>query len=569
MADITLANPVNASLGTLATGYNRCELCDEAFHIFACMWGQVQMLRLCTLLCRSNLTLLEWLSSTGCGASTMLLSSIMCILVPDEATMAAAICSSLAATWAAMPSDVDGCAVYELLVQINLLAGLAWSLLTGKAACEGWISSGPAIRCIFVLFFLVNAFSRLNCDFHNVRKSSSSALMIQFADKLGTSLGIRRSAVDKVGDMSWLRILRFCMYTMSALSIAVPALMWTGYVRAGLCIAWLFCMTLTLTPAFDFALVLVSTMACWVQPQSLTALRWMTLSSTSRMVSFSTSVCLLGPMLVQPAKPMGNTVSAAALWVFLANPLAYATQNANVESWVFPASSAKMCATEVAQQTLAAPAGFVSFVGCVTIGLALLNGVAPYLGLKTQGTWTLFSNLHVENGSTNHYLVPASFQLFGYTLDCVTVTKSNAPMLLDQHAVIGGSSRLGLFGQLAERESIEASIHCSTIMCSDSDDDRTVCLPYKLPYFELRRIISTQAVPMMQDFFVEYSHWGAPHRFEVQDGIPVGCSDPKLMEVPSGFLSKFIAFSSRPAHAMRDGAPEIGARDSIGLPHVD
>jgi hypothetical protein len=45
------------------------------------------------------------------------------------------------------------------------------------------------------------------------------------------------------------------------------------------------------------------------------------------------------------------------------------------------------------------------------IALALLNGLCPYLGLKTQGSFTMFSNLRTEAGHWNHLIVPRAVRL--------------------------------------------------------------------------------------------------------------------------------------------------------------
>lgn len=39
--------------------------------------------------------------------------------------------------------------------------------------------------------------------------------------------------------------------------------------------------------------------------------------------------------------------------------------------------------------------------------IALVNGVSPYLGLKTVANYSMFSNLRTEGGETNHFLIPA------------------------------------------------------------------------------------------------------------------------------------------------------------------
>ena len=61
--------------------------------------------------------------------------------------------------------------------------------------------------------------------------------------------------------------------------------------------------------------------------------------------------------------------------------------------------------------------------------LVLLNGFAPYLGLKTETTFAMFSNLRTEGGETNHYLIPASWQIFDYQRDLVEIIDASNPLL--------------------------------------------------------------------------------------------------------------------------------------------
>lgn len=61
--------------------------------------------------------------------------------------------------------------------------------------------------------------------------------------------------------------------------------------------------------------------------------------------------------------------------------------------------------------------------------IVLLNGVSPYLGLKTENSYAMFSNLKTEGGSSNHYIIPASVQIFDYQKDVVDVVSSSDPSL--------------------------------------------------------------------------------------------------------------------------------------------
>jgi hypothetical protein len=58
-----------------------------------------------------------------------------------------------------------------------------------------------------------------------------------------------------------------------------------------------------------------------------------------------------------------------------------------------------------------------------------LNGLSPYLGLKTEYSFAMFSNLRTEGGVTNHYIVPVSTQIFDFQKDLVEVVASSDPYL--------------------------------------------------------------------------------------------------------------------------------------------
>lgn len=54
----------------------------------------------------------------------------------------------------------------------------------------------------------------------------------------------------------------------------------------------------------------------------------------------------------------------------------------------------------------------LTFAHYAILGVALFNGACPYLGLKTQGSFTMFSNLRTEGGEWNHLLVPERMRVF-------------------------------------------------------------------------------------------------------------------------------------------------------------
>lgn len=60
--------------------------------------------------------------------------------------------------------------------------------------------------------------------------------------------------------------------------------------------------------------------------------------------------------------------------------------------------------------------------------LAFANGVTPYVGLKTVANYSMFSNLHTEEGATNHLLPGVTaLQLTDYERDTVTLVGLEMP----------------------------------------------------------------------------------------------------------------------------------------------
>lgn len=66
--------------------------------------------------------------------------------------------------------------------------------------------------------------------------------------------------------------------------------------------------------------------------------------------------------------------------------------------------------------------------------LFLLNGLSPYLGLKTESSIAMFSNLHTEGGVTNHLVITEPWDVFGYQRDLLKVVKIDDERLARRYA---------------------------------------------------------------------------------------------------------------------------------------
>ena len=58
--------------------------------------------------------------------------------------------------------------------------------------------------------------------------------------------------------------------------------------------------------------------------------------------------------------------------------------------------------------------------------LMILVAISPYLGLRTQSAFTMFSNLETEGNYTNHFIIPNDVQVFDYQKQvCVVETSAD------------------------------------------------------------------------------------------------------------------------------------------------
>lgn len=64
-------------------------------------------------------------------------------------------------------------------------------------------------------------------------------------------------------------------------------------------------------------------------------------------------------------------------------------------------------------------------VFAVGILLLVANSLSPYLGLKTESSFTMFSNLQTEGGYWNHVFIPEAVRVFPYQDQLVRIIDSN------------------------------------------------------------------------------------------------------------------------------------------------
>jgi hypothetical protein len=140
-----------------------------------------------------------------------------------------------------------------------------------------------------------------------------------------------------------------------------------------------------------------------------------------------------------------------------------------------------------------ATSGFAHALLWILPLVTLLNGLNPYLGLRTQLSFSMFSNLRTEGGQSNHLFMPRLLNLGGFQEDLVEILETNDAELerLHEHQLL-------------------------------------------LPYFEFRRAVSGS-----ENVRVRYLRNGEQRTFECVDGA---CNDRELAEPYSRLMSRLLYF---------------------------
>ena len=69
--------------------------------------------------------------------------------------------------------------------------------------------------------------------------------------------------------------------------------------------------------------------------------------------------------------------------------------------------------------------------------LVAVNGLSPYLGLKTRTAWQMYSNLYLSPYDSNHYLIPYSLDVGGFMADSARITATSDPALHSEYVQSG------------------------------------------------------------------------------------------------------------------------------------
>lgn len=421
----------------------------------------------------------------------LLVAAALVILVPQSVWLfMAMLCISMGNTLNWMPFEPNHI-LFEFIVNIGILGALGWTIarhyargrtlqglktLAGRAAL--FDAFAPLARVCLLLLYFYAVLHKLNRDYFNTDISCSTILLQGYAQRLSF---LPSSAWARWGTI-WGTI---------AIEAAIPLLLcWRKTRSAGIVLGMGFHFLLAFHPAqglYSFSGLMFASYLLFVPVQFPGQVERMTyglLGPGGRWAPTVLRVAVAaGSVALVAAGRSAHLLSLAGLGLWLGWGLAFMA--------VFVLTSRRNTGTPERFGALirVQPAAF-----WLIPALVLFNGMNPYLGLKTEKSFAMFSNLRTEGGVSNHLLISHPFYLTDLQLDLVEIKATNLETL-------------------------------RRVM-----DDRQL-----ITHFELRRAASEAKT----DFFVRFLQHGTLQTVRVTNGVS---NQPALTQPYPWLVAKFVRF---------------------------
>jgi hypothetical protein len=258
-------------------------------------------------------------------------------------------------------------------------------LLTLLLRCPAHFA--PTVRYLTLAVYAISFFHKLNADFLHPTISCASELTLTILRRFAMAPSDFSSSIP-----AWATL--FCESFIPLL------LLFPRTIPAALLLAIAFHGVLSLVPVsgvYSFSATMLAALVLFLPAQTVTPyLRYL-----------RPLVLLFALSLLLPLSPLWYFRLGFLAWFAIPLGLLWALRGAHTPP----------------------PLPRPSWLASTLLLLFLCNGFAPYLGLHTLRTFSMFSNLRTEGGRTNHWLIPTSLQLFPYQRQLANILETNNPAL--------------------------------------------------------------------------------------------------------------------------------------------
>ncbi len=419
----------------------------------------------------------------GANAGTAaLVAAVATLFFPRSVLALAALVLAQTAHFAIAMPDIPNAGLLHLALGLAALPLLVARTARGSVDGPAWLEGfAPVVRVGVLVVYFWATWHKLNWDFFDPANSCAVALYAK------VRWGLRFLPLPRAASIAWPLIIATIV-----VEGGIPALLISRRTRhLGLVLALAFHFVLGFGTFYAFSATKVAVLALFVSPRAT--------GSGLRLRTWR--VIVLVAILVAVGMRLGYSWHAErSILANLAGVRAIGNQFGQRLWWAY--LPLLVVAIPVLLRAGDARPARELFAHRPRILLALpvvlfLNGATPYLGLKTEYSFAMYSNLRTEGGATNHF-VPFQLELSDLQRDLVEIVESSHGRL---HALA------------ASRQA--------------------------LPFAELRRRVG-KALATGGDFSIVYSRGG--RRFVV----PSAAADP-VLGAPLGLVErKLLRFRSIP-----------------------
>jgi hypothetical protein len=335
------------------------------------------------------------------------------LLQPDRLLPLAALATGHVLTLVRAAPFVSNHTLFAGLVNVTLLAAMGLVLMRRRRARvdagEVFDSWAPAARAALIVLYVFVVFHKLNADFFDPAVSCGTDF---YAAQLGRFAFLPHAASAAAASL----------YAAIASEAAIPVLLSLRRTRnAGVLFAAAFHWMLAVNPKdafYNFSSMLVAVFflfaAAGPAGDWLARLGVRRVTRASRTFLLVAGGCAVAQIWMRHAG--GSVDPFLLLWMVYGVGLMAGFAWVVRGRWRESARAVDVFALP-APALLALP---------IVVGL---NGLSPYVGFKTEVSWAMFSNLRTDAARSNHWIVPAGFEIGRDADDLVAVTASSDPGL--------------------------------------------------------------------------------------------------------------------------------------------
>jgi hypothetical protein len=268
-----------------------------------------------------------------------------------------------------------------------LLGVFALAVLASLGRRDPWPWLSATVRVTFVAFYAFAAFAKLNTAFLDPGVSCA----VFYADEALTSWGL--APLTPASPLAAVPVA-----IALAVELSVPVLLIIPRTRSfGVALAAVFHYAISLDLLqhfYDFTAVIFVGLAVWAHHDVTDPVaRWLRRDRAVAWVTLAWAAIAIAATVVPTVPVLALArLLVLALWIPLgALVVLYAVRGARRPRHDAPA-----------------PRGVVA---ALLVAVVVLNGAAPYVGIRTATAWNMYANLVTGDGRSNHLVVPAEVQL--------------------------------------------------------------------------------------------------------------------------------------------------------------